>query len=91
MTKYKISHPGKTAAQRRALDQIGCGNFSPVMAKATRDAMLRTGIIIHAGDKIIGKDIFGSIKIAEFAMPISVHMQWCAAMAQDYQDEIDIN
>jgi hypothetical protein len=81
-----MSHPGKTAAQRRALDAIGCGNFSPIMAKATRDSLLRDGLIELAGQKYVGG---GGLRVTidEFSMPIRVHMAWCAAMAAEHDAE----
>lgn len=79
----KPAHPGKTAAQRRVLDQIGCGDFTPSMSKATREAMLRDGLIIEAGMRTLGRDSFGRIQVMEYAMPIPVHMTWCRAMADD--------
>lgn len=75
-------HPGKTAAQKRALDAIGCGNFSPIMAKATRDSMLKAGLIEPCGTKILGRGPL-AIRIEEYQMPIPVHMQWCAAVAAE--------
>jgi len=75
-----MKHPGKTAAQRRALDEIGCGNHSPYMAKATRDAMLRSGVIVELSPR---HEPFGpfTITIRQFEMPIPVHMAWCDAMS----------
>jgi hypothetical protein len=70
-------HPGKTRAQRRVLDEIGCGNHSPIMAAATRDKLLRDGLIIELEPKRI--PVFGAIfmEVRQFEMPIPVHMQWC--------------
>jgi hypothetical protein len=75
-------HPGRTAAQRRALDAIGCGNYAPIMARATRDALLRDGLIEPAGERRIGTGAL-AVVIQEFQMPISVHMAWCAAAAAE--------
>jgi hypothetical protein len=73
-------HPGKTTAQRRVLDEIGCGNFSPMMAKATRSALLKEGLIVSAGERVIGAG-WSAVRIAEFEMPVAVHLQWCSAVA----------
>jgi hypothetical protein len=81
------SHPGKTAAERRILDQIGCGEFSPHMAPVTRKNMLRRGVIIESGWRVVGRDALGDIRIPQFSMPTGIHMQWCKAMA--HQAEID--
>lgn len=74
-------HPGKSAAQRRALDQIGVGNYAPIMANATRDAMLRDGLIVEIEPMALGHDRFGLMTVRQFQMPIPVHMAWCDAVA----------
>lgn len=76
-------HPGRTASQRRVLDAIGCGDFTPRMTPQTRDAMLKAGIIEECGRKYLGRDRFGAIFVIEYAMPIPVHMQWCDAVASE--------
>lgn len=76
------AHPGKTPAQRRVLDQIGCGNYSPIMAARTRDALLNLYLIEELDPHFV-KDRFGVMKIRQFQMPIPVHMQWCAAVAEE--------
>jgi hypothetical protein len=70
-------HPGKTPAQRRILDEIGCGNHSPVMAKATCDKLLRDGLVVELSPD--ERPFIGAItfQIRRFEMPIPVHMQWC--------------
>lgn len=76
-------HPGKTPAQRRVLDAIGCGDHSPYMAKATRDKLLREGLIVELEPMQV--PFFGSLcmTVRQFEMPIPVHMQWCAAMSAE--------
>ena len=83
----KPKHPGRTAAQRRALDEIGCGNFSPAMSRKTCDAMVRAGLIEPCGIKVLGRDAFGVISIPEYQMPIPAHMQWCKAVACEVDDD----
>lgn len=75
-------HPGRTLAQRRVLDQIGCGNFSPPMAPTTRDALLAAGLIQQCGERLIGRG-WSAVRIAEYEMTIPTHMQWCAAVGGD--------
>lgn len=82
-------HPGSTKAQRRILDQIGSGNYSPMMAKATCKALLDAGLIVKCGEKIFGKGPL-AVRVDEYEMPIPVHMQWCAAMAHDYDKSQDV-
>ena len=79
----KVPHPGRSKAQRAALDAIGCGDNSPIMAPRTRAALLKAGLIQKCGEKVVGRDRFGAIAIPEYEMPIPVHMQWCAAVAAD--------
>lgn len=80
-------HPGKTPAQRRVLDQIGCGNNSPIMAKATRDKLLREGLITELPPMRV--PVFGNLcmEVRQFEMPIPVHMQWCEAVGEEVIDE----
>jgi hypothetical protein len=77
-----MRHPGKTPAQRRVLDEIGCGNHSPIMARATRDKLLRDGLIIELEPE--RRPFIGSLcmTIQRFEMPIPVHMQWCEFQAE---------
>ncbi len=79
-------HPGHTPAQRRALDAIGCGNNTPIMARSTRDAMLRADLIMRLPDRVIGTG-WPVVRIEQFEMPIPVHMAWCEAMAHGVTDE----
>lgn len=82
-----MKHPGKTAAQRRALDEIGSGHFSPPMHPKTRDRLLAEGLIRSYGYKVVGRDRFGEIRIEEFEMPIPVHYQWCQVMSAQFDEE----
>lgn len=79
----RMKHPGRTVAQRRVLDAIGCGNNSPLMSARTREALLNAGLIVLVGRKIVGRDRFGAITLPEYEMPIPVHMQWCEAVAAE--------
>jgi hypothetical protein len=79
-------HPAKTKAQRRILDEIGCGNYSVAISPRTREAMLAKGLIEPCGKRVIYQDRFGTVTVPEFQMPIAVHMQWCSHWAeQDYE------
>lgn len=75
-------HPGRTQAQRRAIDAIGCGNHAPIMSDKTRDSLLRDGLIERVGEPRIGKGA-PTVTAQEYQMPIPVHMVWCAAVAKD--------
>jgi hypothetical protein len=75
-------HPGKTAAQVRVLDEIGCGNNSPSMARSTRDALLKAGLIERLSDRVVGTGAF-SVHIEQFQMPIHVHIEWCLSVEEE--------
>lgn len=73
----------RSKAQLWVLDQIGCGNNSPMMAKSTRDALLRKGLIVKMED---GKmSAFGGLmmRVERFDMPLAVHLVWCATCEDD--------
>lgn len=78
-----MKHPGKTPAQRRVLDEIGCGSYSPVAAKRTIKALLDQGLIEELPP--VRVHVFGSLymEVRQFQMPIPVHYQWCKAMAAE--------
>ncbi len=83
-------HPGRTPAQRRALDAIGCGDFCPPMSRSTRKALLDAGLIRQLSDKVVSRDRFGAITIPQFEMPIPVHMEWCFSVSHGVTDaELD--
>lgn len=66
-------HPGRTAAERAALDSIGCGNYTPKMTNRVRDTMLDAGLIEECGLR--------GDPVRQFQMPVGVHMRWCHAVA----------
>ncbi len=78
-------HPGRTPAQRRALDAIGCGHYAPIMSDKTRDSLLRAGLIEHAGGRRIGNGAL-AVVVQEYQMPIPVHMAWCEFCASEKED-----
>lgn len=82
-----VKHPGKTEAQRRALDMIGCGNHSPWMPNKTRDVLLRDGLIVEITPMYIGSG-WTRAEIKQYGMPIPVHMQWCEACGEEGDSEI---
>jgi hypothetical protein len=64
-------HPGRTSAQRRALDAIGCGE-PPRCSSKTLKALLDAGLIEETGGEI-RRDALGSYRIPTYEMPIPVH------------------
>lgn len=72
-------HPGRTSAERRALDRIGCGEPPSCSPKTLRN-LLDAGLIVDVGGET-RRDALGSYRVPSYAMPIHVHMQWCSAVA----------
>lgn len=87
MSNKSPPHPGRTAAQRRALDAIGCGDNCPPMHRSTRKALLEAGLIRQLSDKVIGRDAMGRISIPQFEMPLHIHMAWCSSVSEGITDE----
>lgn len=79
-------HPGKTPAQRRVLDQVGCGEYLPRASAKTLAAMVEQGLLTRLSDRVLGRDGFGSISVPQYDMPIGVHMQWCRYWAENASD-----
>ena len=75
----RMPHPGRTLAQRKALDRIGCGE-PPRCSPKTIKALLDAGLIVDTGGKFC-RDALGTYSVPSYAMPIPVHMQWCSAVA----------
>ncbi|MEE7450001.1 hypothetical protein MRF4_20535 [Methylobacterium radiotolerans] len=71
--------PGRTSAERRALDRIGCGE-PPACSMKTLRNLLQAGLIVDVGTET-RRDALGSYRVAAYAMPIPVHMAWCSAVA----------
>ena len=76
-------HPGKTPAQRRVLDQIGCGNYRPIADGGTLASMLRQGLIVELPPVRFPLPPLGYMEIREFDMPTLIHMRWCEAMSSE--------
>ncbi len=79
MSEPRMPHPGRTSAERRALDRIGCGEPPRCSPKTLRN-MLDAGLIVDVGTET-RRDALGSYWVPSYAMPIPVHYQWCGAVA----------
>ncbi|MCJ2101975.1 hypothetical protein [Methylobacterium sp. E-046] len=75
----RMPHPGRTSAERRALDRIGCGE-PPACAQKTLRNLLDAGLIVDVGTET-RRDALGSYRVPSYAMPIPVHFAWCSAVA----------
>ena len=77
-----MKHPGRTAAQKRVLDQMGCGEVLPRAKRQTLDRMVDEGLIVRLADRIVGRDGFGLITLPQYEMTISTHYAWCSYWAK---------
>jgi hypothetical protein len=75
----RMPHPGRTAAERKALDQVGCGQPPGCSHKTLRN-LLDAGLIVEVGGQT-RRDALGEYRIPSYEMPIPVHMAWCNAVA----------
>jgi hypothetical protein len=75
MSSKRLPHPGRTLAQRRALDAIRCGE-PPRCSPTTLKALLDAGLVEETGSTI-RRDALGSYRVPAYEMPLPVHMQ-CA-------------
>jgi hypothetical protein len=74
-----MPHPGRTSAERRARDRIGCGELPSCSPKALK-ALLAEGLIVDRGGET-RRDGLGTYTVPSYAMPLAVHYQWCSAVA----------
>lgn len=76
-----------TPAQRRVLDDIGCGNPSPIAGERTINALLRRGLIFELPEAQM--PVFGALmmRVRRFDMPIQVYMEWCDLCAAEYKED----
>lgn len=75
----RMPHPGRTSAERRALDRVGCGE-PPSCSPKTLGRLLEDGLLIDQGSEV-RRDALGSYAVPSYAMPLAVHYQWCSAVA----------
>ena len=75
----RMPHPGRTSAERRALDAIGCGQPLGCAPKTLR-ALLDAGMIEDAGGQM-RRDALGSYRVPFYEMTIPTHIAWCSAVA----------
>lgn len=75
----RMPHPGRTSAERRAFDKIGCGE-PPRCSPKTIKALLTAGMIDDTGGQV-RRDALGSYRVPFYEMAVPTHMQWCSAVA----------
>lgn len=85
--KLSTPHPGNTPAQRKVLDQVGCGESLPSASAKTLAKMVEQGLLERLPDQVLGRDSFGAITVPQYEMPIPVHYQWCKYWSEQPCDE----
>lgn len=75
----RMPHPGRTSAERRALDRVGCGE-PPGCSPKTLRRLLDDGLLIDQGGEV-RRDALGTYTVPSYAMPLPVHYAWCSAVA----------
>ena len=75
----RLPHPGRTSAERRALDRVGCGE-PPRCSPKTLRRLLDDGLLIDQGGET-RRDALGFYTVPSYAMPLAVHYAWCSAVA----------
>jgi hypothetical protein len=85
----KALHPcaGMTNAQRAAFEAVAAG-MEPRAASRTIRALLDCGVLT-CKERVVGRDIFGAIRVPVYELPLSVHMQWCEWCAENVKEATD--
>lgn len=82
-------HPcdGLTKAQREAFESIAVGQCLGFHF-TTYQKLLAKRLIERLPDKVVGKDIFGPIRLPDYQVPLPVHIQWCQWCDENVTDEM---
>ena len=75
----RMLHPGRTSAERCALDRVGCGE-PPACSPKTLRRLIADGLLVDQGSEV-RRDGLGLYTVPSYGMPIPVHFQWCSAVA----------
>ncbi len=86
---------GLTSAQYNVFAQITI-NKQPYAARSTIEALLKKGLIVKIAPRAVfgkGTSIFDRmpVLVEQYAIPISVHLEWCAWCAEHPDEEGDSN
>jgi hypothetical protein len=80
-------HPcaGRSAAQIETFEAIATSQKPPFRPSAIK-ALLRAGLIEQIGEKVLGRDALGPIKVPVYEVPLPVHYQWCQWCAENVEE-----
>lgn len=86
----RYAFPNLSKKQREIMDQIGAGNYSLAGVFARQkalDGLILRGLIRKVGSKRLSRDALGEISVAEYEMPVHIHIQWCEWCWKQPQDD----
>jgi hypothetical protein len=83
-----IRHPcaGRSQTQIRAFEALAVGQ-PPSCSTKTIDALLRAGLVYRVGERTVGRDSFGPIKLPVYEVPLIHHLAWCYWCAENIGDD----
>ena len=89
MNEKPTKHPcaGMTPYQRKAFESIAVGQCLGFRF-STYEKLLEKGLIERLKDRVVGRDMFGLIKVPNYEVPFQVHMQWCCWCDENVTDEM---
>jgi hypothetical protein len=77
MTDHPAKAAGCTKRQCEVFERIASGVTNPRAAQVTLKALFDKGLIASEWE-VVGRDVFGVIKMPRWHVPIPIHMQWCS-------------
>jgi hypothetical protein len=82
------THPcaGRSQAAVEAFERIAVSQ-PPMCSPQTIQALLRAGLIEQTGERVLGRDALGPIRVATYEVPLPIHIQWCAWCDENVADE----
>lgn len=85
MTRATYFRSGLTAAQRDALDRVGCGDYGLAgVHPRTIKRLLKLELIEPIGERVICRDRFGTVSATRYQMPLHVHLDWATWGSAEY-------
>ena len=76
---------GLTKIQRDTFEAIACGQDMPNRPK-TLSALIKKGVIVEVGKKVVCKDRFGIVETPVYEVPLVLHLAWCQWCSDNIPD-----
>lgn len=68
-------------------EALAVGAPPPRYSPKSIAALIKRGLIEQTGERTLGHDAFGLVKVPVYEVPIHAHMQWCAWCAENVSDK----